>query len=740
MPIVASPAVRSSAVTALLLLTAGLATAQNGLGQAGLFVSVPTPLTSEAVQRIVNRVEKARGNPDQRPAVVVFDFNPGGKDAGGDNFGVCYTLAKFVAGLTDVKTVAFVPKKVTGHVALPALACKELAMGGQGAIGDVPGAAGDRVTGTEANGYAEWVAPGRPAQFAAVRKMIDPAVQLRKGRKGGGDWYFDLRDRAKAEADGVRVTDTAELPAARDGRVGQYTAAQARDLGLCQTLVEDRRGLADVYALSPSALRDDPLNGRPAVGFRYVLRGPVDAGTREAVRRMAEKVVREKGNVLILQLECGGGDLQAARDLADDLRKLEGAGGENGLLVVGFIPDKAPDTAAVIALGCSEIVMSNRKDAGPDQGQDTASEATIGDFEAILARKGKGPDVNVDAWAASLRQLAEEQGYPPLLAEGMVNRNVEIVRARSKTDRAKRRLLTAAEFEADKANWESDGVVKAKGQLLKLGATDAERLGLARATVDTRDPAEVFVRYGLDPTTVKDARPAWLDRFADFLRQGPVTVILVVIAFTGLILELKVPGTTVPGIISALCFILVFWAHTQFSGQLAVLAGLLFLLGLVLLLIEVFILPGFGAAGIFGIILMLGSLALATSEEVPQSAAEWTAFGGRMAQYMLGMAGGVAVAMFVARYLPSIPGANRMFLAPPGEQPDATDEPVLPGAALAASLLGAVGTAVTVLRPAGSVRFGDRFIDVVTDGGYVPAGARVQVIEVEGTRIVVKEV
>ena len=64
----------------------------------------------------------------------------------------------------------------------------------------------------------------------------------------------------------------------------------------------------------------------------------------------------------------------------------------------------------------------------------------------------------------------------------------------------------------------------------------------------------------------------------------------------------------------------------------------------------------------------------------------------------------------------------------------------LPGGGEAAELLGAVGTTNTPLRPAGMVKFGDKFVDVVSDGGFVPAGTRVQVIQVEGTRIVVKEV
>jgi membrane-bound ClpP family serine protease len=80
-----------------------------------------------------------------------------------------------------------------------------------------------------------------------------------------------------------------------------------------------------------------------------------------------------------------------------------------------------------------------------------------------------------------------------------------------------------------------------------------------------------------------------------------------------------------------------------------------------------------------------------------------------------------------------------MVLAPTAER-EAIDPTFLPGAAHAASLLGAIGVASTVLRPAGTVQFGDEFVDVVSDGGFISAGTRVQVIEVEGTRIVVKEV
>lgn len=699
----------------------------------GIYVTVPNPLTSDGFTRVKNRVEAARASPDHKPRVVVFDFNPQDKDAGSPDFGPCQDLGAYIAGLTDVTTVAYVHRKVTGHTALPVVACQQLVVGPSGVLGPVLGPNETPLKKHEENAYTGVVAPDKPAYHAVIRKLFDAGVQLRKGKKGDAAYYVDERRPAEYEKLGVTLTDNRQLSAAPDGKAAAYTATQLRELGLSRLTVESKRDLLEEFSLSPAALRDDPLGGRAPVAFRYTLRGPVDAGMREAVGRLIKDIARQKGNLLFLELRCQGGDLIAAAGLADDLHKA--ADGDEAILVVAYIPEKAPDTAAVIALGCSAIVMS--KKAGASGG----TEAEFGDFEGML----RGPDAKTLAatWGPSLRELAEANGYPPLLAEGLVRKDLGIVLAVKKANRSVRRLMTDDELAATKADWDQETQVKAKGQLLKLTATQAEQLGLARFVIESNDAGEVYTKYGVEPGKVREATPAWLDRFANFLTNPAVTIILIVIGFTGLILELKVPGTTVPGIIAALCFILVFWAHTQFSGQVAVLAGMLFLLGLVLLLLEVFVLPGFGAAGVTGILVILLALGLATfgggDGGLPQTTAEWTRLGGKMGQYLFAMVGSVGLAFVLARFLPNIPYANRLMLTPPGEKPDA-GEPELPGAAEAAAHLGAVGTAVTVLRPAGTVRFGDAFVDVVTDGGFIPAGARVQAIEVEGTRIVVKEV
>ncbi len=700
----------------------------DGGSDRGLYVPVPHPLTSDALTRIKNLVDAERGKGGDRPAWVVFDFTPNGKDAHNADAALAIDLGNhIVTRLNDVKTVAYATRKVHGHTVLPFLACRDIVMGREASVGEVVGPGEAAPPGWVQEAYVSLLKQVRPTQLAAVRKTFDPRVRVGSGKKAGGEWLVNLAD----PEDKKSVENPKEVEGVSAEGVGLYKPDVAVRLGLCRGVRDTRTELADLLGIAPSSLRDDPLNGRPPEAFRYTLTGAIDQGVKESVRRALAGVVSRKGNLVFLQLECAGGDLEAARELAEELIKFQKPESGDGLKIVAFVPNSAPDTAAIIALGCTEIVLSRRTDA--KAGDDAPPQADIGDFTNALTAAPQA----AAGLATSLRELAEKQGYPPLLAEGMVRKEMSILFVRSTVDQRKTRLMTREEYDAAKGAWVSLTVVKKKGEFLKLTADQAETIGLAKTTAG-RDLAELAAKYGVEPGRVKDATPAWLDRFATFLRNPSVTVLLFVLGVVGLILELKVPGAMIPGIISALAFICIFWAHTQFSGQIAVLAGLLFLLGLILILLEVFVIPGVGVPLVFGILLIVGSVALVTVDRVPDSGDEWIKFGGKMAQYMFALIAGFFLALVVARYLPSLPIANRMFLPPVDDGTDGTG--LLPGAAKAAALLGATGVTTTVLRPAGTVLFGDEFVDVVTEGGYVEAGTRVQVIEVEGTRLVVKAV
>src|SRR5262249_25685258 len=158
---------------------------------------------------------------------------------------------------------------------------------------------------------------------------------------------------------------------------------------------------------------------------------------------------------------------------------------------------------------------------------------------------------------------------------------------------------------------------------------------------------------------------------AAFLQKPVVSLFLIMIGITCLILELKMPGVSLPGVIAAVCFVLYFWAQSQqLSGPIITLAILLFVLCLMLLALEVFLLPGFAVPGISGGILIIVSLALATLEKKPETTEEWISFGRMLGAVGMSLAGAIAMAFVLAWYLPSIPLANRLVLRPPTESRD----------------------------------------------------------------------
>jgi membrane-bound ClpP family serine protease len=186
--------------------------------------------------------------------------------------------------------------------------------------------------------------------------------------------------------------------------------------------------------------------------------------------------------------------------------------------------------------------------------------------------------------------------------------------------------------------------------------------------------------------------------------------------------------------------VLFFWSHSQLNGQITMLALLLFVLGLLLIALEVFVFPGMAVFGISGLVLVVVSLGLVAYGHWPQSPEDWVGLGKIIGPFGFSILGAIVAALTLARYLPSIPFANRLLLKPAVEGDDLGDEAPEPTRAELSHLLGAIGVAATPLRPAGKTQFGEEFIDVVAEGGYVQPGTRVQVIEIEGNRVVVKEV
>jgi membrane-bound serine protease (ClpP class) len=201
----------------------------------------------------------------------------------------------------------------------------------------------------------------------------------------------------------------------------------------------------------------------------------------------------------------------------------------------------------------------------------------------------------------------------------------------------------------------------------------------------------------------------------------------------GLYIELKTPGIGFGGFVSMVAFIIYFWSQ-YLHGTSGWLEVMLFLAGIICVLAEIFVLPGFGVLGLGGGLLVIASLVLASqSFVVPMNdyqmrQMQWSLVG------LLGATAGVGVlAMLIQRWLPATPGLRSVLLQPPAE-------PAFDDAESLAELVGVEGTTTSRLAPAGKARIGGEVRDVTSDGTLVEPGSAVEVVAVRGGRLVVRPI
>ncbi len=545
--------------------------------------------------------------------------------------------------------------------------------------------------------------------LAVVRKMYDKDLVVVKVSPVGKVIYKYVD--AKEAADNNPPLHADPVPGLGPAEIAFYDFAQAREYGLLasqdpQNKLADALGDFGLPANSVYPLMDQ------TVAYRIKVEGVIDGRLKEDVESRLGRALHEKANVLILDLECADGDDRTAYELGQSIAGLKDRA-DRPIKTVAYVSSSARNTAAFLALACDEIVMQEN--------------AVLGDFESYLQEHpGRAEEVRTE-----LKDIAESSYYPPALAEGMANPDVRVVRA---DDGA---VLTEAEWKSSqKAHGPNATDVKPAGVYLKLSAADARKVGVVEKVV--KDYNDFCTQENVKTDEVGGD---WLNGLAWFLCLPVTSVVLVMIGVTCLIIELKMPGASLPGVIAAVCFVLFFWSQSQTHPEITWLAVLLFILGLLLIGVEVFIMPGTGVCGISGALLTVAGLALVAFGKWPETTNDWLGFGQKLGPYSISIVVAVVMAFTAVRYLKHIPFLNRLLLKPPGEA--AADGETSVSEALQpelASLLGAIGVAATPLRPAGKTQFGEQFVDVVAEGGYVRPGARVQVIEIEGNRVVVKEV
>ena len=463
---------------------------------------------------------------------------------------------------------------------------------------------------------------------------------------------------------------------------------------------------------------------------RYPVMGQLDGSFCRRVAADLEEIAELGYQHVILEIDTPGGELFASQELSQAIYGLR----KRGLTTYAWIPSngEALSAGTIIALACEHLSM----------GENTR----LGDVQPIQITFGGDikelPEKIQTVVRTDLVYYATEHGFPKALVEAMVSKDMVVYRVRERDARGN----VVTHFYEEAALPEAGDVVHKElivgsGKLLTISEREAIEYGFITIVHPTIDALRNdFALHG----KLVEARELTAGGFivgehflvVHWLNWGVIRFLLVVLGMLGLVLEAKIPGISIAGLAAVACFSLYFAGPILVGGgTLAWTAVLVFLVAMVLLAVEMFLIPGFGVAGVLGLLLLLTGLAMSYP-----SGSEPVSVGGVASQLMVVVSGlGLSVLLLVAvlQLVPGLRGTGGLISRATLEG-SAGEAPVEKSTGLdAASLIGQVGTTVTALRPAGKIDLGGQLLHVVTGGDFVEPGVTVEVVEVEGNRILV---
>jgi membrane-bound serine protease (ClpP class) len=216
----------------------------------------------------------------------------------------------------------------------------------------------------------------------------------------------------------------------------------------------------------------------------------------------------------------------------------------------------------------------------------------------------------------------------------------------------------------------------------------------------------------------------------------------------GVYIELSTPGVGLPGLVAVVCLALIIGSKYLW-GLANWVEVTLFVIGIVLLMVEIFVLPGFGIVGVLGIIcILLGLFGMLVDNPPnklpwPETLLDWQVFTDGMLGLTFGLVGFVVVAWLFAKYLPKFEFLSGLILAPTAAQSRTqmlVSMTAPPESKTASVEVGDIGEVTSTLRPTGKAKFGDAVVDVVATAEFLSQGTMVEITEIHGNRVVVKKV
>ena len=479
------------------------------------------------------------------------------------------------------------------------------------------------------------------------------------------------------------------------------------------------------------------LSSGDALVYVISIRNEIGNGLRVYIDNGIKRASEAEADAIIFDVHTPGGAVGAARDIIDAIQRTE-------IPTIAYVNTEAISAGAMISLSCDQIIMR--------------SGGAIGDSAPVSIQGEELNEKAVSYIRGKIRATAERGGRNPDIAAAMVDKRLYLVRT---TNDAIITLREEEYIERKEIGEELEIIASGgpEGELLTLTTEEAVEYNLADEVADsvkdllglyqivevdgerkalTADEiARTQMEFGEDSVKVvrdlKDATQETVlitlaDRFVFFVTSPLISATLLGLGSLGLFVEIRTPGFGFPGIAGLICLGLFFWGHRLLNIS-ADYAALAFIVGVALLLIELFVIPGFGIAGIAGIALMLGSVFFVFRSAYKFETAMFTMSSAIILAFVF--------AIGLSYLLPKTRAWNHLVLSAAmdsGSGFHSAPREDFQG------YVGKTGIALTPLRPAGTVRVDDKRLDVVTAGDFIMRETPVKIVNVEGAKIFVEAI
>lgn len=528
--------------------------------------------------------------------------------------------------------------------------------------------------------------------------------------------------------------------------------SEAVDSGAADTRSSDDFEATDFYA-------DDVIIVCP-------ITGAIEPGVQVLVDRAIQEARDLNAKLIILRVDTPGGRVDSAVEIAKAI-------GEAPCRTLAYIEGMGAISAgALISFACDDLIMTADTNIGAatpvfatSSGMETASEKSISFMRAKMRALAEAKGHNADIAQAMVDKDIELRGYEDEMGNYVVyatNAGLSVsdspdssdaldpiqeiidsvtedlpfnftVKPKDEPDSAEEPAEEPDIVTVGDARYvEGSELVLAKGKLLTLTPKEAIRYGVIDRTVDSYD--EAVTHYMMGGGTYHIIEPNWAEKTFRFLTSPTIAGLLLMLGMGGLYLEVRTPGFGFPGIIGVVCLCLFFGSH-YVLGMADTIDILLVIAGVILILVEIFVIPGFGIAGVSGTIMLLLGLYLSlVNFTVPEYSWDFDRLNDVAYSFAVFVVSATAFIIATWKLMPMMPFYGAMVLS---DTMVISDGYIGQDLDEAAELIGQRGRSTSPLRPTGKGEFAGKRYDIVSRGDFIERDVAIRIVETSGNRYVV---